>query len=81
VYGAGKNEWGRFLEHSLGVEEADLILWKIREDLLLIEKCSTTAIVSVARVLTESSQAGSGARTFLITFGRLGAKTEQVGGY
>jgi hypothetical protein len=49
-------------------------------DLHSIGKFSTIAIVSVARVLTKGSQAGSGARTFLITFGRLGAKTEQVGG-
>jgi hypothetical protein len=49
-------------------------------DLNRIGKFGTTAIVGVARVLTEGSQAGSGARTFLIAFGRLGAKTEQVGG-
>jgi hypothetical protein len=49
-------------------------------DLHLIRKFGTTAIVSVARVLTRSSQAESGARTFLIAFGRLGAKTEHVGG-
>jgi hypothetical protein len=49
-------------------------------DLNETRKFDTIAIVSVARVLTESSQAESGARTFLIAFGRLGAKTEQVGG-
>jgi hypothetical protein len=31
VYGTGKNERGRFLEHSLGEEEMDLVLWKIRK--------------------------------------------------
>jgi hypothetical protein len=50
------------------------------KDLNTTRRFSTTAIVSVARVLTESSQAESGVRTFLLDFGRLGAKTERVGG-
>jgi hypothetical protein len=50
------------------------------KDLNVTRRFSTIAIVSVARVLTGSSRAESGARTFLIAFGRLGAKMEQVGG-
>jgi hypothetical protein len=41
------------------------------KDLNMARRFSTTAIVSVARVLTESYQAGSVARMFLLLLGRL----------